>query len=198
VPTILINNAAVVHGKCTWDLTAAEVQRTLAVNLGAHFHTLRTFLPGMLQADGGGTVVTVASVMGKLHAAQLSDYCASKAGLIAMHNALRFELARESAPEGAAFIRTVLVNPGHLATRLFAGVCTTSHFFGPTLEPVELAREIVRKVDAGENGEINSPFYARWIEWNFVLPMGVQKMLRILTGVDEAMGLANEKAAKRE
>ena len=104
-----------------------------------------------------------------------------------MHASLRAELASPTAPEGAENIRTILVTPGQLSTNLFAGVKTPNSFFGPVVEPVELAREIVRMVDAGESGEISMPFYARWIDWLHVLPVGLQRILRRLSGVDRAM-----------
>ncbi|GIZ42767.1 hypothetical protein CKM354_000602400 [Cercospora kikuchii] len=197
-PTILINNAGIVSRKRTWELTTGDVQRTMNVNLISHFNTIRTFLPGMLDSEVGGTIVTVASVLGKLGGSHLSDYAASKAGLIAMHNSLRGELTWSDAPEGAEDIRMILVTPGQLATRLFADLDTPSHFLGPVVEPVELAKEIVQKIDAGESGEISLPFYTRWVEWIFVLPAGLQRILRILSGIDQAMGLANAKTAKRE
>ena len=126
-------------------------------------------------------------MLGKLGAANLSDYCASKAGLIAMHASLRAELTGSSAPQGAERVRMVLVTPGQLGTKLFAGVETPSGFFGPVVEPVELAREIVRMVDGGVSGEISLPLYARWIDWLHVLPPGVQRVLRGISGMDRAM-----------
>ena len=141
----------------------------------------------MLAAENGGTIVTVASVLAKLGASHLSDYTAAKAGLIAMHHSIRAELASSSRPDGAEDIRTILVTPGQLSTNLFAGVKTPSSFFGPVVEPAELAREIVRMIDAGESGEISMPFYARWIEWLHVLPVGMQKIARSLSGMDKAM-----------
>nr|POF15367.1 epidermal retinol dehydrogenase 2 [Quercus suber] len=186
-PTILINNAGIVAGKPLLELSAADVQRTLSVNLLAHFHALRVFLPALLAAPSGGTIVTVSSVLGKLGASHLSDYTAAKAGLIALHRSLVAELASPLAPAGAANVRTVLVTPGQLSTALFAGVQTPSAFFGPVVEPVELARDVVRMVDGGRSGEISLPLYARWIDWMFVLPVGVQKVARWMAGVDRAM-----------
>ena len=165
------------------------MSRTFNVNTLSHFHTIRTFLPGMLGSPTGGTIVTVASVLGKLGASHLSDYSASKAALIAMHISLRAELDASStvAPEGAEDIRTILVTPGQLATPLFAGLTTPSTFLGPVVEPVELAREIVRMIDAGENGVIGMPLYTRWIDWIHVLPVGVQSVVRRVSGTDRAM-----------
>lgn len=186
-PTVLINNAGIVNGKPLLDLTSAEVKRNFNVNLLSHFHTIRTFLPSMLASETGGTLVTISSVLGKLGASHLSDYTAAKAGLIAMHASLRAELASSLAPEGAEGIRTILVTPGQLSTSLFHGVQTPSTFFGPVVEPVELARELVRMIDAGESGEISMPLYARWIDWLHVLPVSVQKIARQLSGMDRAM-----------
>ncbi|KAF2169413.1 hypothetical protein M409DRAFT_65086 [Zasmidium cellare ATCC 36951] len=193
-PTILINNAGVVNGKPLWDLSATDVQRNFNVNLLSHFHTIRSFLPGMLASETGGTIVTVASVLGKVAASHLSDYCAAKAGLIAMHTALRSELASSSATEGADNIRMLLVTPGQLATPLFKGLETPSDFFGPVVEPVELAREIAKMIDAGESGQISLPLYAKLIEWMHVLPAGLERLARRISGVDRAMESVRQKS----
>lgn len=175
------------NSKPLLQLTSAEVSRNFNVNLLSHFNTIRTFLPGMLASETGGTIVTVASVLGKLGASHLADYTAAKAGLIAMHASLSAELRSSTAAKGSDGIRMILVTPGQLSTSLFAGLETPSSFFGPVVEPVELAREIVRMIDAGESGHISMPFYARWIEWLHVLPVGLQRIVRRLSGIDTAM-----------
>lgn len=142
----------------------------------------------MLSSPTGGTIVTVSSVLGKLGASHLSDYTAAKAGLIAMHTSLQAELCSPAtAPRGAENIRMLLVTPGQLSTTLFAGVVTPSNFLGPVVEPVELAREIVRDVESGWGGHISVPLYARWIDWLHVLPVGLQRAARWASGVDRAM-----------
>lgn len=151
----------------------------------------------MLKSETGGTIVTISSVLGKLGASHLSDYTAAKAGLIAMHASLRAELASSTAPQGAEDVRTILVTPGQLSTTLFAGVETPSSFFGPVVEPVELAKEIVRMIDAGESGEISMPLYARWIEWMNVLPVSLQRLARRISGVDKAMERLREQEQKK-
>ena len=144
----------------------------------------------MLASELGGTIVTISSVLGKLGASHLSDYTAAKAGLIAMHASLRAELSSSSptSTPGAENIRTILVTPGQLSTPLFAGMETPSRILAPIVEPVELAKEIVRAIDAGESGQISMPLYARWVEWMNVLPVGMQSILRRMSGVDSAMG----------
>jgi len=190
-PTILINNAGIVNGKPLLSLAPQAIQRNFSVNLISHFHTIQAFLPAMLQRPGGGTIVTISSILGNLGASHLSDYTAAKAGLIAMHTSLNQELtAMTNSPEahpGVQNIRTILVKPGQLSTPLFQGVETPSSFFGPIVPPVYLAERIVSMIDAGNSGVIAEPFYARHIEWISVLPYGLQKVARWASGIDKAM-----------
>ncbi|KAM0319762.1 hypothetical protein ACHAO8_000804 [Botrytis cinerea] len=179
-PTILINNAAIVNGKSLMDLSLDEIEQNFKVNLLGSFYTLKAFLPGLVRA-GHGTVVTMSSVLGHLGAAQLSDYSASKAGLIALHHSLTAEL--KAYPN----IKTVLVEPGQLSTPLFSGTVTPNSFFAPVLEPVDVAREIIATIDKGGSAVLAMPLYARWVGWMGVLPVGVQVIARKLSGIDGAM-----------
>ncbi|KAL1393275.1 hypothetical protein HDK64DRAFT_3867 [Phyllosticta capitalensis] len=185
-PTIIINCAGIVNGKPLQELTPSDVERNFRVNLFSHFYTNQKFLPGMMSSANGGTIVTVSSVLGKIGAASLSDYTAAKAGLIAMHTSLIAEL-KQSPNRGARNIRTILVTPGQLATPLFASLTTPSNFFGPVVEPVEVAKEIMKMVDAGEGGELSFPLYACFIEWMNVLPASLLWAVRSMAGVDTAM-----------
>jgi NAD(P)-dependent dehydrogenase (short-subunit alcohol dehydrogenase family) len=152
----------------------------MRTNLLGHFYTLKAFLPGMLR-EGKGTVVTVSSVIGQTGAAHLTDYSASKAGLTAMHRSLAAEL--KTHPE----IKMVLVTPGQLSTPLFRGLKTPSSFFAPVLEPVEVAKEVIATIDGGSSAWLALPFYARWIDWMNVMPVGIEKLARWASGVDMAM-----------
>ncbi|KAL6707759.1 hypothetical protein ACN47E_003880 [Coniothyrium glycines] len=191
-PTILINNAGIVHFKPILETTAAEVERTFQVNTLSHFHTLRAFLPHMLK-EGRGTIVTVSSVLGHLGSANLSAYTASKAALLALHHSLRAELAQD--PK-ARDIKTILVTPGLMSTKMFAGI-KTPNFLGPVVTPAEIAKEIIRLIERGESGDIALPLYSRWIHFLGVMPTGVQTLIRRFSGLDTAVGKAGltQKAA---
>lgn len=179
---MLINNAAIVVGKRLLDMSTDEIEKSLFTNLLSSFYTLKTFLPAMIRGQSGGTIVTVSSVIGQVGAAQLTDYAAAKAGLIALHKSLTAEL-RQSHPD----IRTVLVTPGQLSTPLFYGVQTPNSFLAPVVEPVEVAKEIIGAIDNGLAEFISAPLYARLISWYDVLPVGLQQVARRLAGVDSAM-----------
>jgi NAD(P)-dependent dehydrogenase (short-subunit alcohol dehydrogenase family) len=169
-----------VNGKPLLSLSIDEIDLNFRVNLLSHFYTLKAFLPGMIRS-GNGTIVTVSSVLGQIGAAGLTDYSAAKAGITALHKSLTAELA--STPE----IKTILVSPGQLSTPLFNGVTTPSSFFGPVLEPVDVAKEVIAAIDAGSSDFLAMPLYARWIDWMNVLPVGIQKIVRKMSGVDSAM-----------
>ncbi|KAK4227975.1 hypothetical protein QBC38DRAFT_362961 [Podospora fimiseda] len=182
-PTILINNAAIVPGKPLLSLTLPEIDRSISTNLLSHFYTLKTFLPYLTSSDSGATIVTISSVIGILGAANLTDYAASKAGVSALHKSLAAEL-KQSHPN----IRMVLVTPGQLSTPLFYGVQTPNAFLAPVVEPVDVAKEVIKAIDEGQNAAIGMPLYARWIDWYNVLPIGFQAVVRKMSGIDKGMG----------
>lgn len=193
-PTVLINNAGIVQPSSILDSTPAQVEQTFRTNTLSHFNTLRSFLPYMLQ-EQRGTIVTVSSVLGHLGAANLSAYTASKAALLALHASLRAEIAQH--PAGAE-IKTILVTPGQMSTKMFAGVKTPSNFLAPIVAPVDIAKEIIRLVEKGESGDVAVPLYSRWVQVLGVLPVGVQTLIRRWTGVDRAMAGFAKSAALGE
>lgn len=111
---ILVNNAAVLSSAPFLDLTPAEWERTLAVNLTAIYHTCRAVLPAMI-ATGYGRLITIASVAGKRGGGILGSaaYSAAKAGAIGLTKAL----ARELAPHG---ITANTICPGPVETTLLS------------------------------------------------------------------------------
>ncbi|KAM6522994.1 hypothetical protein FALCPG4_012600 [Fusarium falciforme] len=167
-PTVLINNTAIVVGKTLLDLSLDEIDQSLTTNLLGPFYCLKAFLPAIIRGGNGGAIVSISSVIGTVGAAQLTDYAAAKAGITAMHRSLTAEL-RESHPK----IRTVLVTPGQLSTPLFYGIQTPNAFIAPVVEPVDVTREIVAAINNGRSATVGMPFYARWIDWFNVLPVGV-------------------------
>jgi 3-oxoacyl-[acyl-carrier protein] reductase len=107
---VLVNNAGILHAVATAEETWERFERTMAVNLGGTFATMRAVLPGML-ARAGGRIINVASELGLIGFPSYAAYCASKGAVIAMSKAV----AKEVAPAG------VLVNcvaPGPIETHM--------------------------------------------------------------------------------
>ena len=103
-----------------------------------------------------------------------------------MHHSLRAELAQN--PD-AKEIKTVLVTPGLMGTKMFAGI-KTPNFLGPVVTPADIAKEIIRLLERGESGEIALPLYSRWIQFLGVMPNGIQQLVRKFSGLDTAVGKA--------
>ncbi|KAJ5909000.1 hypothetical protein N7495_001682 [Penicillium taxi] len=181
-PTIIINCAASrINGQPLLDLPVHAFEKTIRTNLLAAFHLYQVFLPGIVAAENGGTIVTVSSVIGQLAPNGLSDYAASKAGLSALHRTLEAEFRSDGN------IKTLLVEIGQMSTPLFDWVRTPSHFFAPVLEPVVVAREIVAAVNSGRGGVLRLPVFSMFVNWYAVFPAALQVIARSLSGIDNAI-----------
>ena len=107
---ILVNNAGIVgRGLRLWELTKADMESVLAVNLVGPFLWCRAVVPGMLERRYG-RIVNMASIAGKEGNPTLGPYSASKAGLIALTKSL----AREVAGQGDVTVNAV--SPAVIAT----------------------------------------------------------------------------------
>ena len=185
MPTVLVNCAAArINGQSLLALPAEAFQKTIRTNLFAVFHTCQVLLPGMITAPNGGTIVNVSSVLGQLPAAGLCDYSASKAGLSALHQTLEAEIRAARLQER---VKLLLVETGQLSTPLFDWIQTPNKFFAPILEPVQVAQEIVDAVDNGRGGVIGLPAFAALARWYAILPAGLQRIARSMSGIDNAV-----------
>ena len=84
----------------------------METNLGGVFHCCRAAVP-VLRRRGGGWIVNISSLAGSHPFAGAAAYCASKAGVNALSEALMQEVRHEG-------IRVCCVAPGSVDTR-FAG-----------------------------------------------------------------------------
>ena len=91
----LVNNAGLAMASQFQDITDAQWQRMLDVNLTGVFYVTRAFLPGMLSLHAG-RIVNVSSIWGMVGASMETAYSAAKAGLIGLSKAL----AKEVGPSG--------------------------------------------------------------------------------------------------
>lgn len=88
---ILINNAGVVCCKTMLDLPDKVIENTFAVNILAHYWTIKSFLPDMIRQKRGH-IVTIASVTGMVGIYGCTDYSATKFACIGLHESLYCEL----------------------------------------------------------------------------------------------------------
>ena len=116
--TLLINNAGIVSGKQTMELSESMIDRTMQVNTVSHIHTIQEFLPDMI-AQKKGHIVSIASMAGLAGIPGLLDYCASKWGAIAIDEALRNELKKSG---HYSYVKTTCICPFYISTGMFDGV----------------------------------------------------------------------------
>ncbi|KAG0146863.1 hypothetical protein CROQUDRAFT_700925 [Cronartium quercuum f. sp. fusiforme G11] len=183
-PTIIINNAGLIVGKLIIDLAPDDVQRTFGVNVLSHFSILKAFLPEMI-AQKTGHVVTIASVLGSIGVSQASDYCASKAASISLHNSLRLELdSRHNCPR----VRTTLVTPGRLETKMFQKIVKPQNgFFFPSVAPHDLAKLVIQDLDSHLSSHISVPLYTNAVWMMAGMPSWVKDLVHWCSGSNHAM-----------
>jgi 3-oxoacyl-[acyl-carrier protein] reductase len=112
---VLVNNAGISQPKGLIDITEAEWDETMAINLKGQFNWCKAVAPSML-AGNGGRIVNISSVSAHTGAGPSAvskfAYCAAKAGVLGLTRGL----AKELAPK-------VIVNaicPGAVVTALTA------------------------------------------------------------------------------
>jgi NAD(P)-dependent dehydrogenase (short-subunit alcohol dehydrogenase family) len=91
---VLVNNAGVIEVGPLDSMTLADFERAMAVNFWAAVYTTLAVVPGM-RRQGGGRIVNVASIGGKLSVPHLLPYSASKFALVGFSDGLRAELRRD-------------------------------------------------------------------------------------------------------
>jgi NAD(P)-dependent dehydrogenase (short-subunit alcohol dehydrogenase family) len=104
----LINNAGMSGRKAFIETTQEEWDRLFAVNTRSVFFYIKHALPGL--RAGRGSVVTVSSIAGKTGEQGLATYCATKAALLGLTQALALEYGAD--------VRFNAVCPGQIATRM--------------------------------------------------------------------------------
>jgi len=90
---ILVNAAGIGIIKPLDQLSLADFQQTIQVNLTGTFLLVKTFLPNMRKA-GKGLIINIPGVLGKVPMAGAAAYSASKYGLQGMMQSIREELKR--------------------------------------------------------------------------------------------------------
>ncbi len=111
----LVNNAGLTRPTSFLDITEAEYDLILDVNLKGMFIASQAAVPAML-ARGGGAIVSLSSVSGQRGGGVFgsSHYSAAKAGIMGLTKAL----ARELTPQG---IRVNCVAPSMIDTDISGG-----------------------------------------------------------------------------
>ena len=107
----LVNNAGYGLWGCLEDLTIEEVKAQFETNVFAVLRMSQAVLPHMRER-GGGTIINVGSVAGRIGSPAGGAYAASKFALEGLSKVLRMEVAQFG-------VRVVLIEPGLFRTNFF-------------------------------------------------------------------------------
>jgi NAD(P)-dependent dehydrogenase (short-subunit alcohol dehydrogenase family) len=107
---VVCNNAGVLVGGAMSEITEADWQWLLSVNLMGVVHGSQRFAP-ILAEQGEGHIVNTASVGGFLAYPQMAIYCTTKFAVIGFSDALRQELAAKK-------VGVSILCPGKVRTNL--------------------------------------------------------------------------------
>lgn len=134
--SILVNNAGISRSQPL--LGAADpgaAQEEMRVNYFGTLAAVRAFAP-VLKANGGGAIVNVLSILGRVNLPAVGSYSASKAAAFSLTQGIRAELAAQGT-------LVIGVMPGFVDTDMAAGVNQ------PKMTPAAVATEIVGALQLG-------------------------------------------------
>ena len=114
---VLVNNAGVMIPGTAVDISEADWNLILNVNLGGAWRGMKYAIPHMIQR-GGGSIISVSSTQALQGLRNWSAYAASKGGI----NSLTQQAAVEYAPHG---IRINAVAPGTIMTQMNEQCCAS-------------------------------------------------------------------------
>ena len=123
---IVSANAGVSTKGKTWELSDAEWQDVIDINLTGVWRTVKAVVPSMIEADRGGCIVLTSSLAGLKGYSNIAAYVAAKHGV----NGLMRTLANELGPHR---IRVNSVCPGLIDTDLMMNGATYA-LFRPEIE----------------------------------------------------------------
>jgi NAD(P)-dependent dehydrogenase (short-subunit alcohol dehydrogenase family) len=109
---VLHNNAGVVRAGRLEELSIADWEWVLGVDLWSVIYGVKAFLP-LIREAGEGHIVNTASSSGLQSAPDIGPYNVAKFGVVALSETLQLELIAEGSPIGAS-----VLCPGAIATRI--------------------------------------------------------------------------------
>ncbi|RUL97770.1 SDR family oxidoreductase [Rhizobium chutanense] len=134
---VLVNNAGMMQEALAEDMTLADWERNIAVNLTTPFMLIKAALPHLRASTGA--IVNIGSIEGLGSNPKHAAYCASKAGLHGLTRAIAID-------HGAEGIRCNAVAPGWIDTDL------NVDFIESMPDPQAFRREIGRIHPVGRTG----------------------------------------------
>ena len=185
---VLINNAGIIEVGPLEHMTRADFERAMQLHLWAPFTLMSEVIPHM-RRRGGGRIVNITSIGGKIAVPHLAPYCASKFALVGLSDSMRSELACDN-------ILVTTVAPGMMRTgshvnaqfkgkhaEEFAWFATANSMPGISMKAERAAAKILAACKRGQP-ELTLTLAARAaIMGNAVFPNVTGRLLRLVARV---------------
>lgn len=130
---ILVNNAGIEKHAPFWDVTEADYDKVLDVNLKGVFFASQAFAKHLIATERPGKIINISSVHEDLPFPNFAAYCASKGGV----KMLARNLAVELAPYGITINN---VAPGAIETPINSKLLNDPAKLGALLQNIPLNR----------------------------------------------------------
>ncbi len=152
----LVNNAGVALNAPAETIPLAEWRRHFDVNFFGHVAVAQALLPALI-ADGGGRLVNVSSIGGRVAFPTYGAYAAAKFALEAFSDVLRREIGRQG-------VKVIVIEPGTIATPMWGKGIATMDTFASGMSAEQHARyddliAAMRKQAQGQDGTGIQPLH---------------------------------------
>lgn len=143
---ILVNNAGLGEPRPITEVTDAEYDHDMAVNLRAPYLLTRDAIQTFRSRGTGGQVVQIGSGLSYRGMGDWSLYCAAKFALRGFTEAVRWEVSGEN-------IKIGMVAPGFTETHFFDGWGPPEAFREP-ITPDDVAHAVIAMIEQSERSDI--------------------------------------------
>ena len=109
---VAVNNAGVVNGGYSWELSLEEWHHVIDINLWGVIHGIRAFVPRILASQEEGHVVNTGSMASVMALARLGPYTVAKHGVLGLSDVLRAEMMSLQAPVGVSVVMPGMIKTG--------------------------------------------------------------------------------------
>lgn len=130
---VLVNNAGTNRPKPMWDVTEADYDAVLDLNLKAAFFVAQACARRMIETGTQGSLIHMGSQMGHVGGPNRSLYCASKWALEGMNKSFALDLATHG-------IRSNTIAPTFIETPLTQPMFADPAFKASVLSKIKLGR----------------------------------------------------------
>jgi 3-oxoacyl-[acyl-carrier protein] reductase len=136
----LVNNAGITRDNLILRMKEDDWDDVIDTNLKGAWNFARAALRVMLRQEGGGSVLNISSISGRVGMAGQSNYSASKAGMIGLTKALAKEVASRKVTVNALALGLVATDMSEALDENYRAKLLEQIPLGRFAEPDEVAR----------------------------------------------------------